>query len=510
METQNEIRRSTSKEEIAEWWRKVHAAFPASGERLMLAGYVGSKASIAKEFCEIWTTSSGNADAIRGIDTNQTHLANYHCVIHDEPISNAPKWEKKLSCGRVKYYIEKCGVTVLRAVLHSDLAEVAGYISGNVRTDPDTDKQYVHVNHVCVLTQHRHTGIGQMLWEAFLLYFEDQVENITEEIQLEVYLKNADARRWYTTIGFEDTSFTDLCRTMRLRCEEAPLAVALKDKPVAKACKYFLKMLEQVRPELDVLPWGNVVVKLEEQAQSLVQMSASEEASQLSPFYLKGVFTGAWQIRLNGSSSMWGRAFFGPLGIGFYDVKNPVTKQHDAHASSLQAIRVDGIGGSSAGSFKINHATLSKSDQGKLEWRWGKASRSEWKRDGGAKSPFLSTPPAPEATVMSEFQRAVDLLRTCVVAARRRLQPTGVTADEEVQMWLRTLLEPRVRLPLAKLQDTEAKLDRLERKYWGDSSLKRRESDVSEHEAEISKTGIKRFRSLPSNVARGTKEPLDV
>jgi len=502
-DAQDALRRWTVKEETSEWWRKVLSAFPSSGEQLVHAGYVGSKASITKEVCEIWTTAPENSAAIRGIETNQTHFANYHCGIHGEPISNEFSWETRLSCGKVKHYIEKCGVIVLRAVLHSNLSEVAGYISGNIKIDPETDVRFVHVNHICVLPQHRYTGIGRMLWEAFLLYFEGQEPNITKEVQLEVYLKNDVARKWYESMGFEDSSFKDGCRSMTRRCEEDSVAVTLKSRAAVKACQFLPQLLNQVKPELDILAWGFIVAKLEEQAQSLLNVPTSAAASPVSPLELGGLFQGSWQIMVNGSSKPWGRAFVGPLGVGFFDVIVPGASQ----AFCLQAIRIAGIGGPADGSFMLNQARLLPPVNGNLEWKWGRRSKSVWIRDTtGAKSPLLSAYPTPGTAVVGEFERAVSLLRTCVGRARSALWPIDETSDKEVQAWLRILLEPRVRLPQAKLQENETKLDRLERKYGGADSLKRNSSEMSESSdcgSGITKTGIKKFRSIPMKLGLG-------
>lgn len=505
-DTQDNLRRSTAKEEVAEWWRKLTTAFPSSGEMLVHAGYVGSMTSITKEVCEVWTTSSENAAAIREIETNQTQFANFHCSIHGEPISNVPSWESRLSCGKVKHYLENCGVTILRAVLHSNLAEVAGYISGNVKIDPDTHARFLHVNHITVLPQHRNTGIGRMLWEAFLLYFEGQEPSITKEVQLEVYLKNNVARNWYEKLGFEDANAKEGCRSMKRCCKEDALVVTLKSRPVAKACQRLPELLRQLRPHLDVLSWGGIVSRLEDQAQNLLNFAASTSSKQRGAVELGGKFTGSWQIRVNGNSNMWGRAFVGPLGLGFFDIKVP-------EASHLQAIRIDGVGGPACGTFKVNNATLAQFEEGKLEWKWSRTGRSVWTRDTDVKSPLPLVPPRKGATIVDEFYRTVDLLRTCVIATRNELLwPIENVFDEEVKVWLRILLEPRVRLPKAKLQETEAKLDRLERKYGGADFLKRNSSEMSESSepgVEIKKTGIKRFRSL-NLVLPVMEEPVGV
>jgi len=505
-DSQDELRRSAVKEEIAEWWRKVYMAFPTSGETLVHAGYVGSKASISRDVCEIWTTDPDNSAAIRGIETNQTHFANYHCSIHGEPTSNEPSWEARLSCGKIKHYIEKCGVIILRAVLHSNLAEVAGYISGNIKICPETEARFVHVNHICVLPQHRNTGIGRMLWEAFLLYFESEEPGITREVQLEVYMKNDVARKWYESLGFADSSFKDGCRSMKRSCEDNSVAISAKSKAASRACQMLPDLLQQVEPHLNILAWEVIVIKLEDQVQSVLNTQAS--SSPMRPLEVGGVFTGSWQIKVNGNSKIWGRAFVGPLGMGFFDVRAP-----EVSHMCLQAVRIDGIGGPVDGTFTINNATLSQVVDGNLEWKWGRNGKSVWIRDTVAKSPLPLIAPTPGATVAGEFGRAVKLIRTSLAAARNELWPVDETLDKELQMWLRRLLEPRVRLPQAKLLEAEAKLDRLERKYGGADSLKRNSSEMSENSeygSEITKSGIKRFRSIPMKLGLVSQEPVDV
>jgi hypothetical protein len=389
-------------------------------------------------------------------------------------------------------------------MLH-DNSEVAGYISGNMRGDPNTAERFIHVNHICVMPQHRNSGIGGLLWDAFLLHFESQEQGSTQAVQLEVYVKNEIARKWYLSLGFEDLDCNESCRAMRRSSEaDAVVRKILEHKAVAKACRLFPQLLNQVRPQLDILVWDSIVAKLEEQVKKLLDAPNAQSASQA--LELGGLFSGSWHIKVNGSSKLWGRAFVGPLGIGFFDVKLPGVNQ----GLSLQAIRIDGVGSSAAdGPFVVSNALLAQRGDETLQWEWSRngssVGSSVWTRDPDAalQSPLPSSAPAPGATIADEFRRAVQLLRKCVGLARSHLWPIPESLSKEAQDWLSSLLERRVRLPMAKLQEIEKKLDRLERRYSGADFLKRNSSEMSEYKYKGSeksksmKTGIKKLRSMP-------------
>lgn len=149
---------------------------------------------------EVWTTSFDNARAVQSVEEVQDAYADHHRLIYmkKRPTWTLNTWKNKLRCGNVSKWI-RGGVTVLRAICNVPGGPdvVVGYISGSQRAG------FVHVNHIIVLPEHRQRGVGRLLFDAFVKYFEGVRSRCTEDVRLEVYSANTAVEQWYLALGFK-------------------------------------------------------------------------------------------------------------------------------------------------------------------------------------------------------------------------------------------------------------------------------------------------------------------
>mmetsp|Transcript_112528 Transcript_112528/g.195295 ORF Transcript_112528/g.195295 Transcript_112528/m.195295 type:complete len:757 (-) Transcript_112528:240-2510(-) len=161
---------------------------------------------------EVWTTSCSNAAGIQSVEEVQDAYADHHRLIYEKkrPLWNLQTWKTRLRCGNVSDWIRR-GVTVLRAACHGPGGEevVVGYISGDKRSG------CVHINHIIVLPEHRQRGVGRLLFDAFVKYFEGLQRGVTSEVRLEVYSANDSVKQWYLALGFKRFSKGDVMEMKR-------------------------------------------------------------------------------------------------------------------------------------------------------------------------------------------------------------------------------------------------------------------------------------------------------
>lgn len=190
-------------------------------------------------------------DVLKGIARCQDALACYHWELYTRthPELDYGDWERMLSCGRVREFMEH-GVGVLYAN-ESHSGEVVGYLSYSRLPPaplPETGCQaegvgaFLKINHIVVVPEHRQCGAGRLLVGAFLRQvgigadldgraLPGPVQGVTTESEPDVGVQiiaaelNEGAISWYRSLGFramnlhaEDCGERKICYVDLRRC----------------------------------------------------------------------------------------------------------------------------------------------------------------------------------------------------------------------------------------------------------------------------------------------------
>merc|ERR1712062_27402 len=116
-------------------------------------------------------------------------------------------------------------------------------------------------------------------------------------------MKNVIARTWYQSLGFEDITNGDGCRSMKRIREKAPVLELQSDSALSEglveACQRLPELLKQLRPTLDVLILESFVKQMELQAKNVSERLSESSSSTSSPLELGERFMGTWTIVVN-------------------------------------------------------------------------------------------------------------------------------------------------------------------------------------------------------------------